>query len=69
METDEASPGAAFRVGTPTTLFNTGGPFFYLERYSVTADGKRFLFALPLKNNTGPLSANIVQNVFEKARR
>ncbi len=61
--------GAAFRLGTPERLFETGVTSSAFDRFSVTADGNRFLLALPVQENTGPSSATMVLNVFERARR
>jgi hypothetical protein len=45
-----------FSAGTPRVLFRTGldNPSYWVEDYSVTADGQRFLFRMPAEDYRPP---------------
>jgi hypothetical protein len=47
----EVAAGGLFQAGTPNPLFPAPG---VLPAWSVTADGKRFLFAVPVEQTQAP---------------
>ncbi|MFN7936899.1 MAG: protein kinase [Bryobacteraceae bacterium] len=60
------TPGANFHVGTPVRLFSFGEAQTTIERYSVSADGQRFLFALPVETEMRTPAATIVLNALDQ---
>ncbi|NWF84003.1 MAG: PD40 domain-containing protein, partial [Bryobacteraceae bacterium] len=60
LHASEVSAGAAFQVGVPKRLFETGVRISF-ERYGVSRDGKRFLIPLPLATDVNRPTA-VVEN-------
>lgn len=66
------TPGADFRIGTPSQLFSLGMRTDYQamgERFSVSADGQRFLLALPVESEAGASAATIVLNALDRPEK
>ena len=59
MTVDVKTNGAAFEAGTAQLLFQ---PPQGVNGWDLTADGKRFLLAVPQGQPTGPVPINVMLN-------